>query len=265
MPQHSWKDVPLRLIDETDETFAIRHYCLSDRSITALAANLDKNGLLHPPVVRRNGDRYQLVCGFRRMAAIRKLAQDSRDWRSVRCKVVRSECREELLRLAIDENVQRRPLSPMETALAIDKLAEDLGKSYADIGAVLGLGSKTIQRYRKLLSALPDVRTAVHDGRIEFTHAVCLAGLPSDQQRELLRRVIVENMSTVDLRRLLKSRRERGLARSSTVKELRRRTSGMASVREMSDGDVKVTLSLSGVDSLDDVARRLKDVISALA
>src|SRR5580692_1731342 len=111
------QDLPVELIDPNP--LQPRRLFQNER-LAELAQSIRANGIVQPLVVRRMGDRYQLVAGERRWRAA-KLAEI----RDVPV-VVRDIPDDRLLEISLIENIQREELNPMETAFAFRRLSDEL-------------------------------------------------------------------------------------------------------------------------------------------
>jgi ParB family chromosome partitioning protein len=129
---------------------------------------------------------------------------------------------DELLELALIENIQREDLNPIETANAFSRLIEQHHLSHEQIAERTGKDRSTITNFLRLLKLAPAVQDDVVRGDLSMGHARALLGLPShDQQREAAQRVIDGHLSVRDTERLVKNYSEpapeRIATRSTTI------------------------------------------------
>ncbi len=153
-------------LDGSDETFCFR----MNVYVNDLVEDLALHGQDFPVVVRPWGSgeaRYQLVCGFRRVTAARRLG-----WESVRA-VVRELDDAEAYRLAYAENERRRSYSVVDRAHAVAK-ARQAGKTLAMIGAYFGLKPTALKELASLATAPPQVQARVEAGDITPKMAVAM-------------------------------------------------------------------------------------------
>ncbi len=191
--------VPLAQIDAEGSPFRFRRVLKVDRSIQELASSIDAQGLLHPLVVRRKGDLFELVSGFRRHAALSFLARTQGVGPSaypVKVSLLAEGASDdEALRVSFAENLARKSLDATEKAIAVVKLRDEFGKSDAEIGSMLGLSRGHMDRLKELLVAPADVREAFRAGRFGLRHALGLAKVADPASREaLIRRSGVKAM-----------------------------------------------------------------------
>ena len=164
-----------------------------------LAQSIRANGIIQPLVVRRAGERYQLVAGERRWRAA-KLA----DIPLVPA-VVQDIPDDRLLEVTLIENVQREDLNPIETATAFERLARELHINYDEIGRRTGKDRTTITNVVRLLQLPTDLQQLVAERRLSAGHARCLLSLPSAAlQREVAEKTVAQGWSVRQVERITK-------------------------------------------------------------
>ena len=160
------EDLELRLIDP-DDTYCFR----IGLNVDTLAEDIKKNGQDIPIIVRALGDgvdvRAQLICGFRRVAALKKIGNTTAS------AIFRELTDDEALRLSWAENEQRRSYTDLDRAHAVLK-ANRSGKTMKELKDVFGLGEKQLHRLKTLAEMPVAVKRAIADGTITTTHAVVL-------------------------------------------------------------------------------------------
>jgi ParB family chromosome partitioning protein len=158
-------------------------------ALAQLADSIEQHGVLQPVVVRRAGDRYQLLVGERRwraaraagLAAIPAVIADVDD--------------RERLELALVENVQRRDLNPIELAHAFQTLAGG-GKTQDEIGRRVSLDRSTIANHLRLLELPRELQEDVEEQRLSAGHAKALLQVANPERRRHLRdRIVREQLS----------------------------------------------------------------------
>jgi ParB family chromosome partitioning protein len=161
-----------------------------------LAQSIRTNGIIQPLVVRRSGDRYQLVAGERRWRAA-KLAGISQV-----PAVVRPIPDDRLLEVTLVENIQREDLNPIETAIAFERMTAELSLSAEEIGQRTGKDRTTIVNSVRLLQLPTDLQQLVAERRLSAGHARCLLSLPTpDLQREVAERSVAQGWSVRQMER----------------------------------------------------------------
>ncbi len=180
--------VPLAQIDAEGSPFRFRRTIRPDARIKDLAASIDAQGLIHPLTVRKKGDLFELVSGFRRHAALSFLARTKGIAPSaypVKVSVLPAGTSDdEALAVSFAENLSRKSLDATDKAIAVVKLRDEFGKSMEQIGEMVGLKERQIRRLLGLLAAPEDVRQAFRQGRFGLNHAHALARMEDPAVRE---------------------------------------------------------------------------------
>ena len=167
--------------------------------LEALAKSITDNGVVQPVLVRRQGQRYELIAGERRWRAA-QLAGLSRI-----PAVVREVADDQLLEFALVENLQREDLDPIEEASAYKKLMEAIGLTQEAVAERVGRDRSYITNYLRLLRLPTDIQKLVQDGKLSTGHARTILGLNDpDEQRRLSRKIIDGGLSVRDTERLVK-------------------------------------------------------------
>jgi len=139
------------------------------------------HGILQPLVVTKQGDRFELIAGERRLRSAKIAGLDTVPV------IVRSFDEQQKLELALIENIQRAELNPIETATAFRKLMDQFNLSHDDIGQRVGKDRSTVANTVRLLNLPIEAKRAVSDGRITEGHArVILSILEPEKQLDLL-------------------------------------------------------------------------------
>ena len=174
---------------------------VDEARLNDLAQSIRANGLIQPIVVRKAGDRFQIIAGERRWRAA-KLAGLPRVPIVVR-DVAPGE--KSQLELALVENIQREDLNPIDEALAYRKLADQFQLTQEQIAAAVGKDRATIANHLRLLRLPDEVRTEVASGRLSMGHARALLSLAGEaDQRQLARDVLARSLSVRETESLVR-------------------------------------------------------------
>jgi ParB family chromosome partitioning protein len=158
--------------------------------LSELAQSIRANGIIQPLVVRKSGDRYQLIAGERRWRAAKLAGSESVPV------VVRVIADDRLLEVTLIENIQREDLNPIETAVAFDRLGRELLLTPDQVGARTGKDRTTIVNLLRLLQLPTDIQQLVSERRLSAGHARCLCSLPNaDLQREVAEKAVAQGWS----------------------------------------------------------------------
>jgi ParB family transcriptional regulator, chromosome partitioning protein len=161
-----------------------------------LAQSIRTNGIIQPLVVRKSGERYQLVAGERRWRAA-KLAGFSRV-----PVVVRDIPDDHLLEITLVENIQREDLNPIETAIAFERMTKELNLAPEEIGQRTGKDRTTIINSIRLLQLPLDLQQLVAERRLSAGHARSLLSLPTPElQRAVAERAVAQGWSVRQIER----------------------------------------------------------------
>src|ERR1051325_7793154 len=158
-----------------------------------LSRSIVANGIIQPIVVRKTGDRFQIIAGERRWRAA-KLAG------LLRVPIVVRDVGEggdrSLLEMALVENIQRENLNPIEEALAYRRLADDFQMTQEAIANAGGKDRGTVANRMRLLRRPEEVRAEATSGRPPTGHARGIVALGNENvQRGPARDVIARSLS----------------------------------------------------------------------
>ncbi len=181
---------------------------VDDARLQELAQSIRANGIIQPIVVRKLGDRFQIVAGERRWRAA-KMAGLLRVPVVVRDLVPGNE--QSLLEMALIENIQREDLNPIEQGLAYRRLADQFRLTQEDIATKVGKDRASVANFQRLLKLPDEVRTEVASGRLSMGHARALLSLADEaDQRRIARDVIARSLSVRETEALVKKIVETG-------------------------------------------------------
>jgi len=161
-----------------------------------LAQSIRSNGIIQPLVVRRAGERFQLVAGERRWRAAKIAGAEQVPV------VVRDIPDERLLEITLIENIQREDLNPIESAQAFDKMMLALDLTAEQVGRRTGKDRTTIVNSVRLLQLPSDLQQLVAERRLSAGHARCLLSLPNAElQREVAEKSVAQGWSVRQMER----------------------------------------------------------------
>src|SRR5260221_3265208 len=186
---------------------------MDDARLQELAQSIKSNGVIQPIVVRKVGDRFQIIAGERRWRAA-KLAGLLRVPIAVRDVAPGQE--KSLLQMALIENIQRENLNPIEEALAYRRLADEFHLRQEDIAAAVGKDRASVANFLRLLKLSEEIRIEVATGRLSMGHARALLALNDEsQQRSTARDVIARSLSVRETESLVKRVTESATSREA--------------------------------------------------
>ena len=189
-------EIDIDLIEPNPEQPRTR---FAEENLDELAASIKANGVVQPIVLRRKGDRYQIVAGERRWRASQRA-----ELRRIPA-VVREVSDEKMLELALVENIQRQELNPIEEAGAFKRLIESLGLTQEEVAARVGKSRNIIATSMRLLKLPGEVQRELEEGRLSAGHGRAL--LMSDDpvvQRTVAQEIIDGGLSVREAEKAVK-------------------------------------------------------------
>ena len=183
------------LVDLIDPNPRQPRQSFSDAALSELSDSIKTNGVIQPIVLRRNGDRYELIAGERRLRAT-KLANLPTIPAFVRDVDALSQAQ-----MALVENIQREDLNPVDRAAGYRTLIDELGLTQSDLALRLGEERSSIANHLRLLDLTPSVLEQVRDGSLTLGHAKVLAGIADqDEQVRLATLAVGQGLSCAEPR-----------------------------------------------------------------
>jgi ParB family chromosome partitioning protein len=160
-------------------------------ALQELSESIKVHGLIQPITVRRIGEnQYQLISGERRLRAS-KLAELTEIPAYVR---VAND--QEMLEMALVENIQREDLNPIEVATTYERLMEECNLTHKLLAQRVGKTRSSVTNYLRLLKLPPQVKTGLQEQALSMGHARALAGMDNSPLQVLLFNTITnEGMS----------------------------------------------------------------------
>jgi ParB family transcriptional regulator, chromosome partitioning protein len=161
-----------------------------ETEIADLADSIRTHGILQPLVVRRAGERFELVAGERRLRAAQ-----AADWRQVPVQIRQVDDRQ-MAELAIVENVQRKDLNAIEKAESFQRYIEQYQCTQEELAARVQIDRSTVANLIRLLELPGEVKQMVQEGGISQGHARALLPLGDEQEQiEFATRIKKEGLS----------------------------------------------------------------------
>lgn len=236
-----------------------------------LKRSIQAKGIIQPITVCRIENGYQLISGERRLRASKeaRLAQ-------IPAYIIKIRSQEELLELALIENLQRSNLNPIEIAISYKRLTEELNHSVEQVAQMTGKDRSTITNFLRLLK-LPDIiQASVRKGDVSAGHARALITIEDSKlQMQLFEKVVSKGMSVREIERAVRetgkskahsSKRsksgqsEPSSALSSIEEKIRQKLGTKVEVKNMADGKGHIMIEYYSLDDLD----RLLDLFASI-
>ena len=162
-----------------------------ENALKELAESIKKQGVIQPVTVRKMGyDKYQLISGERRLRASKMAGLKTIPV------FIRVANDEQMLEMALIENIHRENLNPIEVAFSYQRLIEECKLTQDQLSEKVGKDRSTVSNFLRLLKLPAEIQIAIRDGFITMGHARALINI-SDTTRQLiiLKRIIDEDLS----------------------------------------------------------------------
>lgn len=167
-------------------------------AISELKESIKQHGILQPLIVRKSIKGYEIVVGERRYRAAKEAKLKTVP------AVVREFNEQQMMELALLENLQREDLNPIEEAIAYQTLIEQLNFTQEQLAKRLGKSRPHIANHLRLLSLPKDIQQYIIDGKLSMGHGRTLLGLKKkDKLNSIVEKVIKEQLNVRQLELLV--------------------------------------------------------------
>lgn len=187
----------------------------NEDALLELANSIKVHGVIQPITVRKIADKqYQLIAGERRLRAS-KLAglHDIPAY-------VRTTNDQELVEIALIENIQREDLNAIEIALTYQRLIDEINLTHENLAERLGKDRTTVTNYLRLLKLPPEIQTSLRDKTISMGHARTIISIPEvDKQLFVLKEILNEDLSVRKTEELVRSINQKNSSKKEADKE----------------------------------------------
>ncbi|WP_042464253.1 ParB/RepB/Spo0J family partition protein [Neobacillus dielmonensis] len=172
-------------------------------AIDELKASILEHGILQPLVVRKSIKGYEIVVGERRYRAAKEAKLGTVP------AVVRELSEQQMMELAVLENLQREDLNPIEEGQAYQTLMENLKLTQEEVAKRLGKSRPHVANHIRLLSLPPKIQVLIAEGKITMGHGRALLGLrQKGKLPSLVEKVIKESLNVRQLEKLIQELNE---------------------------------------------------------
>ncbi len=175
-------------------------------ALEELSMSIKAQGIIQPITVRKMGaDTYQLISGERRLQASKMAGFVTIP------AYVRTADDEQMLEMALIENIQRQDLNPMEIALAYHRLVEELNLRLEDLGDKVGKKRATVNNYMRLLKLPPEIQIGLKEAKLSMGHARALINIEAIEDQLAVYKAILDNdLSVRKVEEMVRAIAERG-------------------------------------------------------
>jgi ParB family chromosome partitioning protein len=169
-------------------------------ALQELAESIKVHGIIQPITVRRlTTNQYQLISGERRFQAS-KLA----GLKNIPA-YIRSANDQQMLEMALIENIQRENLNAIEIALSYQRLISECSLKQDELGERVGKNRATVTNYLRLLRLPPDIQIAVRDNKLSMGHARAIINVENpDKQLYIFKKTLEEDLSVRKVEELVR-------------------------------------------------------------
>ncbi|MBO4574765.1 MAG: ParB/RepB/Spo0J family partition protein [Bacteroidales bacterium] len=173
-----------------------------ETALSELSESIKKQGVIQPVTVRKMGyDKYQLISGERRLRASKMAGLETIPV------FIRVANDEQMLEMALIENIHRENLNAIEVAISYQRLLEECQLTQDQLSEKIGKDRSTVANFMRLLKLPAEIQIAIRDGYITMGHARAIINI-SDKTKQLLilKRIIDEDLSVRQVEMLVREK-----------------------------------------------------------
>jgi len=172
-----------------------------EEALRELASSIKELGVIQPITVRKlEGNKFQLVSGERRFRASKLIGNKTVP------AYIRIANDQEMLEMALVENIQRKNLDPIEVALSYQRLIDEIQLTQEELSTRVGKKRSTVTNYLRLLKLDPILQTGMRDGFISMGHGRAMINVDNtEDQLAIYEKILREKLSVRQTEELVKS------------------------------------------------------------
>jgi ParB family chromosome partitioning protein len=176
----------------------------NEEALRELASSIRELGVIQPITVRKlDRNKFQLVSGERRFRASKLIGLTTIP------AYIRIANDQEMLEMALVENIQRKDLDPIEVALSYQQLIEEIKLTQEELSIRVGKNRTTVTNFLRLLKLDPIIQTGIRDGFLSMGHGRALINVSDqDKQLEIYQKILKDTLSVRQTERLVKNLRD---------------------------------------------------------
>ena len=218
-PVNTIAEIPLQLIQTNP--FQPRTHFDTD-ALEELAESIRIQGIIQPITVRQLDDNtYQLISGERRYQASKIAGLQTLP------AYIRKANDQQMLEMALIENIQRENLNAIEIALSYQRLLSECNLKQEELGDRVGKKRTTVTNYLRLLKLPPDIQIGLRDNHISMGHARALINIETvDKQLEVYHRIVAEELSVRKVEELARQLQNQTKKEPTTTEKVNREQTG---------------------------------------
>lgn len=192
--------------------FQPRSY-FNEEALRELASSIKELGVIQPITVRKlENNNFQLVSGERRFRASKLIGNKTIP------AYIRLANDQEMLEMALVENIQRKDLDPIEVALSYQRLIDEIDLTQEEMSQRVGKKRSTITNYLRLLKLDPIIQTGMRDGFLSMGHGRALINIENtEEQLNIYEKILAQKLSVRQTEQLVKQLKEGVVSPKKTV------------------------------------------------
>lgn len=213
-----------------------------EQALEELSNSIRELGVIQPITVRKtSGNRFQLVSGERRFRASKQLGNDTIP------AYIRLANDQEMLEMALVENIQRKNLDPIEIALSYQRLVEEINLTQEELSVRVGKKRSTVTNYLRLLKLDPIIQTGMRDGFLSMGHGRALINIENlNEQLEIYKKIIQNKLSVRQTEELVKNLKNPDTKKSKKAKTPTYVANGIETISKYLGHKIQVTVGNNG-------------------
>lgn len=231
-----------------------------------LVASIKEKGIIQPIVVRMLGARsYEIIVGERRWRAAQEASLTHIPV------VIKDYSTEDVMIVALMENIHRQDLNPLEEAYAIDSLISEFSLTQEQVADKIGKARTTVTNLLRLLNLNKEVKSLLEDGSLEMGHARALLGVDDELQNEIASIIVTKKLTVRQAEKLIQKLKEEGDIESVSLPSiidvdklrtwklaLSKKFHSSVNVQVTNAGKGRVVIQFDDVDALNHFVEKVK-------
>lgn len=196
------KETAVKIVDinEIEPNYEQPRKTFNEEDLHELSQSILEHGIIQPLIVKKKNNKYLIVAGERRYRAARIAKLDKVPI------IVKDFSEQEVLEVALIENIQREDLNPMELALGYDLLMKQFNLNQEQVADKVGKSRSAVANIIRLLKLTPYVQEKLKDNELSYGHARALLALKDNNlQREVADLIISKNLSVREVEKYIQS------------------------------------------------------------
>ena len=236
----------------------------NEESVLELAESIKALGIIQPITVRKlDSNKYQLVSGERRLRAARLIKLETIPT------YIRIANDQEVLEMALVENIQRRDLDPIEIALSYHRLVEEIKLTQEQLSQRVGKKRSTVANYMRLLKLDPIIQSGIRDGFLSMGHGRALINIKhQDEQLKIYEKIISQGLSVRNTEKLIQKLNSESENKKNQLKisriytdaenKLKHYLNSSVFIKANEKGKGSIIIPFSSKKILDDLIKKIK-------